>query len=370
MIRRTLFAVALALPALARAQPPIVASVPATPGVRVEPVLDGLENPWSIAWLPDGTALVTERPGRLRRVADGVLDPRPVEGVPPVLALGQGGLLDVVLDPDFATNRLIYLSHAAGTREANRTTVTRARFDGARLSDQRAIFEVTPVKQGGAHFGSRLLFLPDGSLLVSVGDGGNPPAMVNGRLSRLQAQDVASEIGKLVRIDREGRPVPGAPFAANPKLFSIGHRNIQGLAWDAGRRRIWATEHGSQGGDELNMLQPGRNYGWPLATHSVEYGSGAAISPNRSLPGMVDPLVVWTPVIAASGLAVWQGEIFAGGLRDGGIRRVRLDAAGAVVGQDRIAVGARVRDVRVGPDGGLYALTDTRNGRLVRITLA
>jgi glucose/arabinose dehydrogenase len=371
--RRHWLALGLVAPAIAprsvRAEPPIIAAVPATPGARVTPVLEGLENPWAIAWLPDGTALVTERAGRLRRVVEGVLDPRPVEGVPQVLALGQGGLLDLALDPGFAGNGYIYLTHSAGMREANRTTVTRARFDGTRLTEVQPILAVTPDKAGGAHFGSRLLFLPDASLLVSVGDGGNPPARIGVKLSRLHAQDVHNEIGKVLRIDRDGRPVPNPPFEANPKLFSIGHRNIQGLAWDRARQRIWATEHGSQGGDELNLLAPGNNHGWPLATHSVEYGSGNAISPHRSLPGMTDPVLVWTPVLAASGLAVWQGDLFAGGLRDQGIRRVRLDGAGRVVGQDRINVGARVRDVRVGPDNALYALTDSGNGRLLRITL-
>lgn len=351
---------------------------PAAAQPRAATVVEGLEHPWAVAWLPDGTKLITERPGRLRVVRDGRLVPEPVAGVPDVFAAGQGGLLDVAVHPRFAENRLVYLAYAAGTNEENQLRIARGVFDGARLTDVREIFRTSQLKQGRQHFGSRLAWLPDGTLLASVGDGGNPPSAIDGRLSRTFAQELGSHIGKMIRIADDGSIPPDNPFVgrqgAEPAVWSYGHRNIQALAVDPIRGMVWSTEHGSRFGDEVNRLEPGRNYGWPLATWSTEY-SGPQITDTRSRPGMVDPLVVTLSAWAPSGLAVytgdrfpgWRGDLFAGGLRSQDVRRIDLDEAGTVRGVESIPIGARVRDVRQGPDGLLYVLTDEPRGRLIRL---
>jgi len=346
----------------------------------IEPVtvLEGLEHPWGMDWLPDGTMLVTERPGRLRMIRDGQLDPNPVPGVPSVLAVGQGGLLDVAVHPQFEENPWVYFTYAAGSPNANQTRVARARFDGSALSDWTVIFEVERDKADGQHFGSRLAWMPDGTLLVSIGDGGNPPVELDNDLIRNQAQNLSTRFGKVVRLNDDGSIPSDNPFVntpdADPAIWSYGHRNIQGLAIDPETQQIWVSEHGARGGDELNRVEAGGNYGWPLVTYSREY-SGGEISSEQSRPGMVDPLVVWTPAIAPSGLEVyrgdrypqWEGHLFAGGLVSQDIRRIELDASGNVINQTPIAIGQRVRAVRQGPDGLLYILTDDPNGRLMRM---
>lgn len=365
---------ALAEPVISRNPPPEVA------GIRLTTVAQGFERPWALAFLPDGGMLVTERPGRLRLVRDGRIDPRPIEGVPEVHAGGQGGLLDVALHPDFARNRVLFLSHAHGTAQANRTRLARAVLDGHALRDVRVIFETDRAKPASQHFGSRILFLPDGTLLLTIGDGGNPPNSLDGRYIRENAQDLSNHLGAVVRLNPDGSVPRDNPFlgreGARPEIWSWGHRNSQGIAWDPIRRAIWANEHGSQGGDELNRLEAGRNYGWPQVSYSVEYTDGTQIGVGRSAPGMTDPVLVWMTTQAPSGLAVytgdrfpaWRGDLFSGGLRGQEVRRIRLDAAGAVLGEERIRVGARVRDVRQGPDGLLYLLTDDASGaRLLRV---
>jgi glucose/arabinose dehydrogenase len=348
--------------------------------IQVEPVtlVTGLEHPWGMAWLPNGDLLITERPGRLRRVSNGVLEPTPISGLPDVLAQGQGGLLDIALHPQFETNGLIYLAYADGTRRANRTQVARARLQGDTLTDWTVIFANNRDKSGGQHFGSRLLWLPDDTLLVAIGDGGNPPLELEGDLIRNQAQNRQTLLGSIVRLTDNGEAPSDNPFVntpdAHPLLWSYGHRNIQGLALDPATNQIWATEHGSRGGDELNQLTAGENYGWPVVTFSEEY-SGGPISTEQSRPGMVDPITHWTPAIAPSGLAVyrgdrypqWQGQIFAGGLVSQDVKRIEVDDNGNVINETAIPIGQRVRDVRQGPDGFLYVLTDDSNGRLVRL---
>jgi len=341
-------------------------------------LVENLEHPWGMAWLPDGTLLVTERPGRVRIIRDGNLDPNPVPGVPEVLAVSQGGLLDVAVHPRFAENQWVYFTYAHGTSNANQTRVARARFDGNALTDWTVIFEVNRTKEGGQHFGSRLAWLPDGTLLVSVGDGGNPPVSLDGGLIREQAQNLEIRLGKVVRLNDDGSVPADNPFTgqanADPAIWSYGHRNIQGLTVDPATNQIWSTEHGSRGGDELNLLEPGQNYGWPLVTHSREYWGGE-ISPDQSRPGLVDPKLVWTPAKAPSGLMVyrgdrfpqWQGHLFAGGLISQDVRRIEVDTNGTVVNQEAIPMGQRVRDVRQGPDGLIYILTDEPNGRLIRL---
>lgn len=346
--------------------------------LKMVTVLDGLEHPWGIAWLPEGEVLITERPGRLRIARAGMLDPTPISGIPDILAEGQGGLLDIALHPDFAENQWVYFSYAHGTINANRTRIARAQFDGETLSDWQVIFEVSQTKSRAQHFGSRLVWLPDGTLLASIGDGGNPPVELSGELIRQQAQNQGSHLGKVIRLNDDGS-IPGDnPFVddadAAPEVWSYGHRNIQGLAVDPATDEIWATEHGARGGDEVNRLEVGENYGWPVATHSREY-SGGLISPETSLPGMLDPKVIWTPSIAPSGLAIyrgeafpaWQGNLFAGALVSQEVRRLEVDEAGNVVNETAIAIGQRVRDVRQGPDGLLYVLTDEPNGQLIRL---
>ena len=341
-------------------------------------VLENLEHPWGLAWLSDGSMLITERSGRLRVVRDGILDPTPIPGVPEVFAENQGGLMDIALHPGFEENRLVYLTYSHGTSSANRTRIARATFDGRALSDWQVIFEVSQTKSRGQHFGSRLIWLPDGTLLASIGDGGNPPIQLEGEFIRQQAQNRSSHLGKVIRINDDGSIPSDNPFAndaeAAPEVWSYGHRNIQGLALDPIANRVWATEHGARGGDEVNLVEAGENYGWPVATHSREY-SGGLISPETSLPGMVDPEAIWTPAIAPSGLAVytgtpfpeWQGNLFAGGLISQDIRRIELDKSGNVTNEASIEIGQRVRDVRQGPDGLIYVLTDEANGQLIRL---
>ena len=356
---------------------PISADVPEADGWRTETVVTGLSHPWSIAWLPDGSALVTERAGRLRLIRNGRLDPRPISGLPPVLSHGQGGLLDVALHPDFAANRLVYLTLSIGNPDENRTALARGRLDGHTLQDTEIIFQVADPKSGGQHFGSRLLWLPDRSLLMSVGDGGNPPTSFQGENIRNQAQNPGTHFGALLRLEDDGTAHPDNPLAdltgARPELWTLGHRNTQGLARDPLSGRVWANEHGSRGGDELNVITGGNNYGWPEVTYSNEYW-GPRISQETSRPGIPDPILVWTPSKAPSGLTFytgdiypsWKGNLFSGALKFGQIRRIELDGT-RVVREEKLTIGQRVRDVRQGPDGYLYVLTDEDDGALLRI---
>ncbi len=353
---------------------------PRAAGWRAVTIAEGLERPWAIAWLPNGDALITARPGRLRLFRDGRLAPEPIAGLGSVASEGHAGLMDVSPHPRFAENRLVYFTYAAGTREANSTRLARARLnaDSTALEEVSDLHVVSPLKPRFQHFGSRLLWLPDGTLLLALGDGGNPPTRLEGELVREQAQKLSSQLGKILRLRDDGTVPPDNPFVgradADPAVWSYGHRNIQGLARDPDTGRVWANEHGSRGGDELNLLAPGANYGWPRVTYSIEYTFGT-ISPHRSLPGMVDPVVVWTPAQAPSGLAfytgerfpAWRGDLFSGALKREEVRRVDLDSEGRVLGQESLPVGARVRDVRQGPDGFLYVLTDEPAGRLLRI---
>lgn len=331
-----------------------------------------------MAWLPDGSILVTERPGRLRIIRNGQLDPTPIAGVPNVLALGQGGLLDVSVHPNFAENRWVYFTYAHGSANANQTRVARAQFDGSALSNWTVLFEVNRDKQQGQHFGSRLAWLPDNTLLVSIGDGGNPPIALDGEFIRNQAQNLSVRLGKIVRLNDDGSVPADNPFAdtpdADPTIWSYGHRNIQGMDVDPQSGRVWASEHGARGGDELNLVMPGENYGWPLVTHSREY-TGGEISPNRSLPGMINPMFVWQATKAPSGLLVyrgdrypqWHGHVFAGGLVSQEVHHFEPTTGGYVNDPEAIAIGQRVREVSQGPDGHIYVLTDEPNGQLLRL---
>jgi glucose/arabinose dehydrogenase len=338
-------------------------------GRQMKVLAEGLEHPWGMSWLPDGTLLITERPGRLRRFSDGKLQTAPVAGLPEIFAFRQGGLLDVSPHPDFAANNLVYLSYSTGNADANATVAVRAKYENGALSDVQQIFRASPDKRGGFHFGSRFLWLPDGSLLITLGDGG---------LFRDRAQFLDNHFGKIVRVKEDGATATGNPFHprvdALPEIWSYGHRNIQAIARDPASGRIFATEHGARGGDELNLVAAGTNYGWPLATFSREY-QGPKISDATNLPDMENALAVWTPCIGPSGLAfytgdkfpAWRGNLFAGGLVGETVIRVMLDADGRVTGQEQLDIGHRVRDVRQGPDGFLYLLTDEEDGKLIRI---
>lgn len=378
----TALILALATAAPVVAAPAVVAwDVPAEPGIATSVWATGLEKPWSIAWLPDGRALVTEKGGQLRLVEkDGRLG-APIEGVPTVATVGQGGLLDVSLHPKFRENGLVYLTHSVGTQTGNMTALSRGKLAGNRLTEVQELFRNPTAKTGGAHFGSRLQWLPDGTLLMSVGDGGNPNIKLDGENIRNNAQNPRTYFGKVLRVTADGQPAPDNPGAKNPKLgwdarvWSMGHRNIQGLARDAQTGTVWATEHGAKGGDELNRLAAGGNHGWPLVTYSVEY-SGTPITEERSRAGFVDPVSVWVPSIAPSGLAVYHakaipplsGAILAGGLMSKDVRVLRLGADGRALPERRIEIGARVRDIAVGPDGLVYVLTDETDGKIIRLS--
>jgi len=355
---------------------PLSGEVPEAEGWETEIVLDGLEHPWSIAWLPDGDMLITERPGRLRLVQDGVLLDEPVSGLPEIFVSGQGGLLDISLHPDFEENRWVYLTYSSGDEDANRTTVGRGELDDGQLINFEEIFRVTDDKTDDQHFGSRILWLPDGHFLLTLADGGNY-IRFEGSWIREQAQNPETHLGSVLKLTENGQPSEDGPYVSYenslPEIWTMGHRNVQGIARDPESGRIWANEHGSRGGDELNLLQAGENYGWPEVTYSREYHY-ARISDETSKPGMVDPKVVWTPAQAPSGLTFytgdkfpeWRGDLFSGGLVGEQVRRIILDGE-SVIGEESITIGQRVRDVRQGPDGYLYILTDHENGQLIRI---
>ena len=341
-------------------------------------VTEGLERPWGMAWLPDGSILITERPGRLRIVRNGELDLEPIAGVPEVFAVNHGGLLDISLHPNFAENQLVYFTYSDGTNQANHTKVARATFDGTSLQNWEDIFEVNPLKPEGQHFGSRIVWLPDNTMLVGLGDGGNPPIQLNGDLIRNQAQNLSSHLGTVVRLNDDGSIPQDNPFVnsaeADPAIWSYGHRNIQGMTIDPATNRVWSHEHGSRGGDELNIIEAEQNYGWPEVSYSDEY-TGGKVAEVSSRPDVPEPELIWTPSIAPSGLAFyssdrfsqWQGDLFAGGLVSRDVRRIDLDGEGNILGEESISIGQRVRDVRQGSDGMLYVLTDEQNGALIRV---
>ena len=339
---------------------------------RVQAVATGLDWPWSLAFLPDGRMLVTELKGRLLAVAaDGASTPIATDGLPPVFQRGgASGLMDVALDPDFERNRLLYLTMGHGEEGANGTRLVRARLAGERLEDVRILFSSTPKPRVGNN-GGRIAFLPDGTLAMTIGDG---------NWQREEAQNVASHLGSVVRLDRDGKAPPDNPFldrpGAAPALYSLGHRNPQGIAVDLATGELLLTEHGARGGDEINRIVAGRNYGWPLVTAGIDYPFGR-VTPFSRLAGFEAPLLEWTPSIAPAGLAVydgvlfpgWRGDLLVPALRGRAVHRVLRDG-GKIVGQQTLLaeLGARMRDVRVGPDGAIYVLTDGTDASLLRLT--
>lgn len=336
---------------------------------KVTTVVEGLEYPWSLAFLPDGSMLVTERGGDLHRVVDGKVS-EPIAGVPEPYVLSQGGLFDVVLHPNFAENNLVYLTWAGGTPEANATHVGRGRLEGNALKDFEIIFAVDRKKDTAVHYGGRLAFLADGTFVVTTGDGFD---------YREEAQNLKNHIGSTIRLNDDGSVPADNPYVgdpdANDEIWTHGHRNPQGLVFDSVSGALYSTEHGPAGGDELNLIEPGKNYGWPIITYGRDY-SGAAISPWTERPGLEQPLTYWVPSIATSGLAIyhgdvfpeWEGDLFVGALVEKSIRRVDMEDGKA--GEQEILLqdlGERIRDIRLGPDGHLYVLTDSEEGRILRL---
>lgn len=341
-------------------------------GYEIETLAQGLEHPWSLAFLPDGRMLVTERPGRLRMLtAEGELLPQPLDGVPEVFASAQAGLFDVLPARDFEQSRAIYLSFACGREQANHTCLARSELGDGGLENVTEIFRVQPAKEGNAHYGGRLAWLPDDTLVLTLGDGFD---------YREQAQRRENHIGSIVRLNPDGTVPEDNPFAGSDRyqgeIYSYGHRNVQGLVYDSEQDRLIAHEHGPRGGDEINVIRPGANYGWPITTHGLDY-TGARVTPFKEREGIEPPLLHWTPSIAPSGMALyrgdlfpqWQGDLLVGGLVTRQVHRVRLEngqaqEVGVLFGE----LDERIRDVRVGPDGAVYLLTDSVDGRVLRVT--
>jgi glucose/arabinose dehydrogenase len=333
-------------------------------------VLSGLSHPWSVAFLPDGRMLVTERGGRLRIAKDGRLDPQPVAGLPQVTAFGQGGLMDVVLHPNYARNDLVYWSFAARGSDGVGTEVARGRLAGSRIEGVEVIFRQSPKGQTGRHFGSRLVFDRAGFLYITLGD--------RGEQDRAQRPD--DHAGSVIRLHDDGRVPQDNPFAGKggwkPEKYTFGNRNVQGAALHPVTGILWTHEHGPQGGDEVNVIRAGVNYGWPVITYGVNYGIGTRIGEGTHKQGMAQPLHVWTPSIAPSGMAFytgerfprWKGDLFVGALKYQMLVRLRLDGE-KVLKEERMLRGVvgRIRDVRVGPEGAIYLLTDEPDGVLARL---
>jgi glucose/arabinose dehydrogenase len=342
--------------------------------LKVETVAKGLAYPWGAAFLPDGRLLVTERPGRLRVIAkDGKLSP-PVTGLPEVEVASQGGLLDVALAPDYASSKLIFLSYAEKRESGGAaTTVARAKLvlegESPRLDDVKVIFRQQPDAFGSIHFGSRLVFARDGNLFITLGERGQ----------RDKAQDLTTHYGKVVRVKPDGSVPPDNPFVkqngARPEIWSYGHRNVQGAALHPGTGKLWTVEHGARGGDEINIPGPGKNYGWPVITYGRDY-TGLKIGEGTAKNGMEQPVYYWDPSIAPSGMAFytgdripeWKGSLFVGALRGQALHRLILDGD-KVVGEEVLLadMGERIRDVLTASDGSLWLLTDSPQGRVLRV---
>ncbi len=339
---------------------------------RVVPIVKGLTNPWSLAFLPNGDMLVTERPGRLRIVRDGTLDAQPVSGTPQVWAVGQGGLLEVLPHPQFATNQFLYLTYSKPCAQGATTALLRGRFDGTALVDATDLFVADNCNTGNPHFGSKLAFGRDGMLYMTIGERGD----------RTRAQNMAIHGGKILRLKEDGTAPPDNPFVGKeghkPEIYSYGHRNPQGLAFQPGTDVLWSDEHGPQGGDELNIVRAGRNYGWPIATYGREYPpDGSLVSPHPWKEGVEEPILVWSPSIAISGLMFytgdqfpqWKGNLFAGALSGIALHRIGFNEKTGLMGREALLLPSRqrIRDVRQGPDGNIYVAVDANAGGILRI---
>lgn len=373
----------------AETESPNTSYTPMTPGqtrapkpatetkVATATAAQGIASGWAFEFLPDGRMILTEKAGTLRLIAkDGTLG-KPIAGVPKVDARGQGGLLDVALSPGFASDKMVYLSYAEPREKGNGTTVARAKLvedgGGAKLDDLKVIFRQTPAYEGDKHYGSRLVFAPDGKLFITVGERSD-------KGPRVQAQDLASGLGKVFRVDPDGSVPKDNPFAGSdkgkPEVWSYGHRNVQGIALDA-EGRVWTAEHGPRGGDELNRPRAGLNYGWPDASYGIEYDGGKIGAGKTQAPGTVQPVYYWDPVIGPSSLTLYQGALFPawsdafllGGLVSGGLVVVKLDGD-TVATEERVPLNERIRDVKVGPEGAVYALTDGPDGKILKLTPA
>jgi glucose/arabinose dehydrogenase len=346
--------------------------------ISVSTIAEGLDHPWGIAVLPDGSMLVTERSGSLRRVGTDGKVQEPIKGVPEVDARDQGGLLDVTLHPQFAENRLVYLSFSEKGEGGNSTAVARGTLsdDSSRLEGVEVIFSQKPKVDSAMHFGSRIVFDRDGKVFVGLGERSHEQF-------REGAQELNSHIGKIVRLNDDGSVPPDNPFTnqtdALPEIWSYGHRNIQAAAIHPSTGKLWAIEHGPKGGDEVNIPQPGKNYGWPVVSHGVNYDGTPVGTGKKHAPGMEDPLYTWTPVIAPSGMLFyggkafpeWQGDLLVGGLRAQSLVRLELEGE-KIIGEERLLkdLGLRIRDVAEGPEGEILVITDHDNGRILKITPA
>lgn len=342
----------------------------------VQQITGGLEHPWGMAFLPDGGILVTERGGQLRLIRDGVLAEEPVSGLPEIATGGQGGLLDVAVDPAYAQNGLVYVSYSEEAEGKTNTAVARGVLKGTQLENVAVIFRALPkTREGSNHYGSRLLFTPDGLLYVTLGE----------RFHFMEeAQNPRNHLGGVVRLNPDGSVPDDNPFSVNSTaakgLYSFGHRNAQGMIWHPKRQEVWIHEHGPKGGDEINILKPGANYGWPKVTYGVDYTGFKITDRKEHAPEFEAPLYEWTPSIAPSGMSYydgtafknWQGDIFVGALVEEHLQRLRFDEHLQLVEQEKLLEdwGKRIRDVETGPDGALYILTDESDGGLYKLVNA
>jgi glucose/arabinose dehydrogenase len=339
---------------------------------QVETVVDQLDSPWSLAFLADGSFFITEGAGKLKHyTAQGQLQAEATLSLPGLFVAGQGGLLEVLVPATFVQNQLLLLSYVCGDAKANTVCLATARWQDQTLMDIKQRFKAMPYRVGAAHYGGRMLQLPDSSILLTLGDGFD---------YREQAQNPANHLGKIVRLQLDGTIPDDNPFISAagfaPEIFTLGHRNVQGIVYDSINSRIYSHEHGPRGGDELNILKSGENYGWPVATRGIDY-TGARVSPFRQYPGMTEPLWHWTPSIAPAGMTLyqgqlfpdWQGNLFITALAGKALYRLQLKNDKVVTEALLLTeLNSRLRDVRTGPDGALYVLTDGSNGRLLRLT--
>ena len=344
---------------------------------RVDVVVEGLDHPWGMAFLPGGDLLITERSGKLRRVHDGKLLEQSISGLPEIQAIDQGGLLGITLHPQFATNNVLYLSYTGGSYGDYGTEVIRGTLDVMTLKDSKVIFKALPKQDGGYHFGSRLQFAPDGKLFITLGDRGARPSQGRGHT----AQQLDTHPGSLIRINEDGTVPTDNPFTKQPgvktEIYSYGHRNMQGITLHPQTQLIWTHEHGPQGGDEININRPGANYGWPVITYGVNYVIGTAIGEGTHLAGMEQPVYKWVPSIAPSGMLFytadrfpnWRGNLFVGSLKFGLLVRLELEGD-RVTSEERLLdfQFGRIRDVIQGTEGDIWLLTDDTNGKLLRIS--